>query len=206
MDLTIVTVAPKKDRVLKDIWLAGVKRWFPGAKVIMQPADQRFTPGSNQHAAGLNAAMKKVTTEHVLILDLDCVVLSNKWWSPKITVLGGRKPAGANTMHMAFLCGRTEIFKSYDFMPKSPRPTADTDVGSELGLLNADLEFRNCKKGGCKHFDKTYQVQEIYYRNKLIACHYGRGSNLSGKVQKTDKPLSDQYSMWLQRMYLANRK
>ena len=194
-NLTIVTVTCHPKGGLLKAWRRGVKRWFPDAKVIAQHPPEGQFGGSNQHGHGINEALKRVKTDHILLLDTDCILLDGSWFSPSIEVLGARK-GNLEAMHMAFLCGRTEILNQYDFTvigTKKMSYAPEEDVGTKLGLLNDDLVFT----GKCKMFDPTTQCEEIYYQDRLIATHFGRGSSLRSKVQKTRRPIGPQFKIWM---------
>ena len=206
-DLTILTVCPNNSADLLDLWKTGAQKHFPGAPLIIEKPNRSLPIGSRQHGDGLNRAIQKVKTSHVLILDLDCVLLDGKWFNTDIEVLGCRKNNKFETMHAMFICGRSDILKSYDFNPhgKGPNFNASNDVASQLGLLNNDLEVVNCRFGKCSNFSSDVQCTEVYYEGRLIASHLGRGSNMAGRVKKTKLSNQEQRLVWVKKIRELNK-
>ena len=193
MSLTILTIAPKTDIRLESLWLRSVDKFFPDASISLVHPNNKLPKGSTQHGEGLNRALKQVRTSHTLILDLDCILISNDWYDDKLQSLAGIK-TGTNNLHMCFLLAPTTLLNCYDFTPIGGGLSfpPDRDVGARLPIINADLSIVNCKSGKCSLIPAGYQFQEINYKGEVIACHWGRGSNATSKKSKTGVSLKDQ--------------
>lgn len=150
--------------------------------------------GSNIHGESLNYILKKVKTLRVAIIEPDCVMLSNDWARCDKDFKLIKK--GKHLWHVCFLIGPTKDLQKVDFRPgtektrangKSYRPQEDVgwDLCSGIGVKTIDqIDSVDCKTGKGKLFGPGFQSDEIWAHGKLIAAHFGRGSNLDGKANR----------------------
>lgn len=144
--------------------------------------------GSLQHGDSLNKIIKLSTTEYTAIIESDVVVLNKSWDRITQDLKVAVKVPGF--YHVAFLVGKTELLKKIDFRPNgnvNRSYKVNEDVGfrinSYVDLKNIELlNFVDCKSNKGKLFNSEFQSDEFWSDNKIISCHFGRGSNIGGKA------------------------
>lgn len=178
-------------------------------KVIANTPD--LTGGSNRHASGLNALLKRVKTKRTAIVESDCVVLVEGWdkIAPGNVIKAAIKAPGV--YHVCFTIFETKVLASTDFRPgkqgnRSNRRYFDwEDVGWKMAQSftkdEVDLvDFIDCKTNLAKLF-KGFQSDEFHKNGEIVAAHFGRGSNLSGKAKRPGfKPNEEQLKCWMERV------
>lgn len=194
--ITAVTVAKTlKDYKLLNLWKAAATKYTDG--FIIEESDPKLVGGSNQHGDGLNRVIRKVTTEYTIILDTDCILLAEP--PTHKDLLAARKTAV--TMHVCYLIGKTDFLKTQDFTALGGKVSYQPheDVAHKLGLLNQDLQLVGSNEGIL--FGGEIQCDEICYKDVTLASHFGRGSNLTGKIVKGGREnINKQYRTWIEKM------
>lgn len=192
-DLTIIMVGYENSDIVR-LARRGIEHTFPQAAVIVQNPNTNLPPGSLQHAHGVTTALKRgINTDYILIIDSDTILTSAHWFSEPFDWMCSRK--SESTVHMCFLAGRTDIIQAANFLPQGPGPgyNALTDVGSRLGVPDTKIVHVDCKSGAGQILGSEHQSGELWFNDRVIAVHQGRGSNLAGKIIKGGrKPIAEQ--------------
>lgn len=151
-----------------------------------------YLGGSNRHSSGLNAIFPLVDTKYTAIIESDCVVLNKDWYK----LPSGKKMLAAKKVedlyHICFLVFETDALHGIDFGPgtKDTRSNRSYKVHEDVGWKIKDfiaqdkielLNFIDCKGPRAKIFN-NFQSDEFHYKDQILAAHFGRGSNLSGKT------------------------
>jgi hypothetical protein len=160
-----------------------------------------LSSGSNRHGEGLNKIFPMVSTQKTAIIESDCVILKNGWDCinfPSNKMIAAKKGeiAGQPYYHMCFMVFSTSLLKHgkiIDFRPgkddtrsnRSYKPYED--VGWRIReKVRPDeiyyIDFKDCKTGEGRFFDKRFQSDELWMNNSPIVSHFGRGSNITGKA------------------------
>jgi len=164
--------------------------------------------GSLQHGEGLNKIIPMSKTKYTAIIESDCVILSDKWYSisNEYKMVGAKK--SAETYHICFLLFVTDILKNLDFLPgtEKNRGNRSYKINEDVGWKIKDnisedrvckLRFIDCKTGQGKIFDNGFQSDEFWLEECPIVAHFGRGSNLLGKAnRKNFKSHGSQLKDW----------
>jgi hypothetical protein len=169
---------------------------------IVQNTDSLFR-GSLGHGDSLNKIFPLVQTSRTAIIESDCIILNHGWDKlefPKHKMIASKKGeiTGQPYYHMCFMVFGTAILKHgeiIDFRPgkddnrgnRSYKP--HEDVGWRVrDKIRQDemilIDFKDCKTGDGKYFDKRFQSDEFWMNDIPIVAHFGRGSNLKGKVAR----------------------
>lgn len=167
--------------------------------------------GANIHGESINKIFKMVSSKYTLIIDSDCVVLSDDWckFDKKYKFISAKKGAkgGIDKHHFCFTLFETEIFRNIDFRPvhsrqKQKRPW---DTGCMVSQKVHDekipkeyLEVVGCTSGNCKIFGDRYPKAFELWRNKEpIVAHFGAGSDLlRRRINKYNEGYGKQLSDW----------
>src|SRR5690606_23885326 len=97
---------------------------------------------------------------------------------------------GKELYHVCFLVGKTQLLRAIDWRPAgkiSRSYQAHEDVGHRLGsaINSKDVEhvnFIDCKGKEAKIFTKLQSDEFHDASGKVLAGHFGRGSNIGGKA------------------------
>ena len=186
------------------------KAFAVNANIQIIRNNPKFLGGSRRHGDGLNKIMPLVQTKYTAIIESDMAILSPDWhkMDSKFKILAAEKQKGF--YHICFMAFKTDLLKNVDFRPgtddKDRASKNNFDITKDVGwrlsqTINEDevdkMTFVDCKLGKGMLFDKTFQSDEFQKDGKLIACHLGRGSNLSGKaVRKGFEHPIEQTKRW----------
>ena len=163
--------------------------------------------GSIAHGTALNKIMLLVKSEKTAIIEQDCVVLKEDWDNiGNADIMAAEKME--NIYHMCFMVFRSKLLIGTDFRPGnnvsvsrcfSPKEDVGWKIGNYItsSTIIKKLNFVDCKTDGAKIF-KHLQSDEFQDTNgNVIASHFGRGSNISGKaVRKKFKSNLEQLREW----------
>jgi hypothetical protein len=156
-------------------------------------------PGSQQHGAALNEASKHISTEYVVILDPDFIILSDDWiknsiyalMNENLNLIGFPQARSTNNIHLQsglgeykyktplafFLAGKTESVFTYSFMPDYLTENI-LDVGHLLSQACITNEF---KYGLGESFNTRDHTSKILFVNDFI-CTFHKMSELGPGV------------------------
>ena len=149
-----------------------------------------YTSGSIAHALGLNRVFPMVTTEYTAIVESDVAVLSEDWYKiqPDFVMKAARKIDDLH--HVCFIIFKTEKLKDIDFgsgeMIQDQSQQPHFDVGNQIRFKVREkqieqMKFVDCKVNGVLF--KDLQCDEFHDQSgKVLATHFGRGSNIGNKV------------------------
>jgi hypothetical protein len=179
------------------------------AKVILNTPE--LMGGSNRHGSGLNAAFKQVKTKRTAIVESDCVVLLKGWdrLAPGSVIKAASKVSGF--YHVCFAVFETDALAGTDFRPgkEGNRANRSYKVWEDVGWRMADsftenevdvLDFVDCKTTKAKMF-RALQSDEFHKNGEVIAAHFGRGSNLGGKAQRSGfQSNEEQLKCWMEKV------
>ena len=157
--------------------------------------EPKLRGGSNRHGDGINALLGHIQTKYCVIVESDCVIVSDMW-NDLFLKRAALSKKGDSVYYAAFMAFETDTAKGIDFRPgtdstrtsnKSYKP--DEDVGWRISsVVNHEnitlIDCVDCKAGSCNVLDNSYQSEEFMLRGKTIAVHFGRGSNLGGKATR----------------------
>ena len=161
-NLTIIMVGYENSDIVR-LARRGIKHTFPNATVIVQNPNPNLPRGSTQHAHGIATALQRpITTEYTLLIDSDTILTSSHWFHAPFDWMCARK--SAETIHMCFLAGRTDIIQAANFLPQGPGPgyNALTDVGSRLGVPDTKIVHVDCKSGAGQMPFCQELIQDIF--------------------------------------------
>jgi hypothetical protein len=197
-----------------------IKKWSEDDRVRIINNKPNMSGGSNRHGEGLQKIFGLVDTPRVAILDSDTVLLSDKWCefnTIKYDLVGlergteSGKAKKSYYYHMCFMIMNTEKFKQVDFRPgkKGTRKNGRSYSSSEdVGWMVRNfvvpqkvklLKFVNLKNNKGVVFDNSFCSVEIHSDGTVIAAHFGRGSNLGGKIdRKGFDPTTKQLKRWIE--------
>jgi len=161
--------------------------------------------GSNRHGESLNQIFHFVKTKKAVILDSDCIVLSENWckldfnkhkaWASK----KGETSSGHPFYHVCYLVFSAALLKhgNMDFRPgdkgNKVNYLSHEDVGWRLreklpvGQTKL-LQFVDLKNGSGKCFCNKFQSDEFWMNGEPMVAHFGRGSNIDGKAIRKGFP------------------
>lgn len=152
--------------------------------------------GSLQHGESLNKIVSLVETQNTAIIESDCVLLYKGWDQllSNYKLVAAKKGIYKEFLyyHIFFTIFNTEALKGIDFRPGDGNRTnrnykLHEDVGAKMGELVPPsqiklLDFIDCKSNKGNFFNNSFQSDELHLDGTPICCHFGRGSNLSGKA------------------------
>ena len=167
--------------------------------VFMQKKVWGGKQGSQDHGAALDKASKYIFTEYVVILDPDCVVISDDWIkkigctlkNDNLDFIGFPQARSINNIHLQsglgeykyktplafFLAGKTESIFTYSFMPNHLTGNI-LDVGYRLSEACLTNKF---KYGLAESFNTRDHTCEISFVNDFI-CTFHKMSELGPGV------------------------
>lgn len=181
-----------------------IAKWAKEDGVMVIDNNPGISGGSNRHGDGLQKIFKLADTRRVAILDSDTVLLSEKWHefdSKKYNLIGVERgtesgSVGRSYYHMCFMIINTDYFKGIDFRPGTIKTRSAgrsyafyEDVGWAIkGKVVENtikqLKFLNLKTHDGKVFDNSFCSVEIHSDDTAVAAHFGRGSNIRGKIDR----------------------
>jgi hypothetical protein len=166
---------------------------------------------ANIHGESLDKIFGMVKTKYTVIMDSDCVVLSDKWnqFDDKYKAITAKKGSkgGVNKHHFCFVMFKTEDFKGISFRPIHSRKYKKLpwDTGCVMSqkihdekLIVENLKVVGCTSGDCKVFDDRFPKSfELWRDEKPIVAHFVAGSNLSRRrVNKYGHGGTKQFNDW----------
>jgi len=196
-----------------------IKKWDEDSRVTIINNKPSMSGGSNRHGEGLQRIFGLADTPVTAILDSDTVLLSNKWCEfdmDRYDLVGLERGTESgkvekNYYHMCFVIMNTAIFKQMDFRPgnKNTRRSGKSylkkeDVGWMIKSFTIPskvklLKFVNLKNTSGTVFDNLFCSVEIHSDGEVIAAHFGRGSNLNGKIDRSGfNSTKTQVKLWVE--------
>lgn len=223
-DLTVSSILKYTHPVPKIIVCNNGKRdkyinsWESNNNIQIIDNKPKMYGGSNRHGDGIQKIFKLVTTPVTAIMDSDTVLLANDWDKfdtgkyDLVALERGSENGKSKSIgyHMCFMLFKTKCFLGMDFRPGNNSTRANgrsykmhEDVGwmikkfvnpKRVQLLN----FVNLKKNSGVVFDNSFCSVEIHNAGNIIAAHFGRGSNIKGKINRKGFDTSiEQVDKWI---------